>query len=416
MNILKKLFKTKKSKMNYEKFQSIIFGLNETEKVLFFNTYLKKMDTEKEINKMLDYCSYESMTSVIFSTMIIKYNAHNIMFKKSKSSNGKWLMYQTLWNLFRYNENREIIKKKFVINILNDFDNLLEINEKKVYNVYFGCLSNICLNEKFKKLIYEFTLTIQNNIISQFKNKELLLTSISGLFANICVEDSYINGSIKSNLFLELIKEAKRKFETIEIENENTYVRNTIAYINNCMNNSKFLQLFCKIGLSESIANLENHSNFDHTVGDLIENLHNNFGITSFQDTTSLHLANLFKFTHIISDMIKKDNLDINIQDYLGNTILHYALSAERFDFAKFYILCGADVNIKNKDNETPISYNKQFVIQCLNIKNKIHKTYLNKIQKEFKKNISGNVFYENGLCNIVNSYIDLKDDIELFE
>jgi len=50
-----------------------------------------------------------------------------------------------------------------------------------------------------------------------------------------------------------------------------------------------------------------------------------------------------------------KDSSEINAQDEQGNTLLHHAIKKNNYDNAKIFINAGADLQIANKNNETPL-------------------------------------------------------------
>ena len=127
MNFIKKMFKRNRilpSDMNIDTFNKLIQGVNETTTALIFDDYLSKSDIKihtKFIKKLLHFSSNRAITDRIFSEQLIKLNSHYKMFYKSENKLQKWLMYSALWNIFRYDENRERIDNKFLTLILSDF-------------------------------------------------------------------------------------------------------------------------------------------------------------------------------------------------------------------------------------------------------------------------------------------------------
>ena len=53
--------------------------------------------------------------------------------------------------------------------------------------------------------------------------------------------------------------------------------------------------------------------------------------------------------------MLDKEPAIINESDTSGNTALHYAVSHMQFDLVTDLLTAGADVNIRNAENELPI-------------------------------------------------------------
>lgn len=50
-----------------------------------------------------------------------------------------------------------------------------------------------------------------------------------------------------------------------------------------------------------------------------------------------------------------KERLQINIRDNYGNSALHLACEEDRQDVAKILVENGADLELKNKNRETPL-------------------------------------------------------------
>ena len=48
-------------------------------------------------------------------------------------------------------------------------------------------------------------------------------------------------------------------------------------------------------------------------------------------------------------------NLDINVSDVYGNTPLHLACEGNNFEAAKILIQKGAQIDVKNKEEKTPL-------------------------------------------------------------
>lgn len=414
MNLIKRMFKRKSYNFNIETFRSITQNLNGTELALIFNDYIIKSDInydEHFISNMLHFCSNEAMENEIFAINLLKFDTHVKMFKKSRNKNQKWLMYSALWNIFRFQENRNI-SKKFIQLIINDFDNITTMNSHKLWHVYFGCLSNLSLAEYNKEAIVKI---FSFNDIHKIK---YLLTNInttialSGLCCNLLVSDDIgEKGVINSKIYIELIKLIDFNIITDNNSEKERYIRNTIALINNSLSIDKFLEHFISFKILEKFQKLPKYHS-DPNTDSLIDCIKEKYDIMDFQDTTSLHLANKYKFKHIVYRMIKHEEYNINTVDYLGNTILHDALLENENDLAKFYVLSDSDINLKNKEGKSAFDINTKLIKEFLYHKKEIKSYYQAEIKNEFK--IIGKKQYEENLCDIINLYINKIDDAYL--
>lgn len=89
-----------------------------------------------------------------------------------------------------------------------------------------------------------------------------------------------------------------------------------------------------------------------------------------FVNDTLLHKASINGHALIVALLIK-NKIDINAQDDILASALHYATAAESFDVIKLLIASGAQLNIADKDNATPlhvaiITHKNQEIIQYL--------------------------------------------------
>ena len=406
---------------NFDQFRNLIWNtaVNETMKAVLFRIYLKQSNDNQYIQKCLHLASNEAMTNQVFSTQIIREKTHLVMFKQAKNRKGKWLMYSCLWNLFRYQDIRNKVRDFFVKKLLNDIDEILLLNDLKVYNVYFGCLSNLALKENHKINIQKMLINLNNiqlkKILIIDESKLSFFTSIFGLLCNIAVNDNLTDGLIDSKLFSFLIKHWN---EIINLTNNmnSAMIRNSLSLLNNLIPNSKLIELFIEHHLYDSLLKIEYHHDNDDIVdpnlGTLLPNITAALKIEKFSNTTNLHLGNNFDKIKIVLNHIIKQNKDINIIDNLGNTILHNALQSNQLQNAKFYILCNANIYQLNNANIDPKTINKDFIDNVLVTKDKIHNNYKKTIISKVNTN---HYLYEKYIIDEINDYIDIRPDIYNF-
>lgn len=418
LNLLFKKNSIAPKNINMEGFEYAMSQSNETEQALICYEYLKMIHDYNFINKILHKISNLSMNNnQFFALKFIELNGHLILIKKLYTLKHKWLGYSALWNLFRFQENREKLEINFVKNILNDYDKIYFNKENsllsKVQNTFFGALSNFSLNNRVKPII---TLWISNLTKFPIYNQEIF-QSITGLLCNLCVDDNNLDlllnfhtrKKLEKMKFVEFIFqkiELNYTYENLDDENNTTLIRNTLAMINNMLSYEKFHYLFIKYHFIEKFKLVKNKiNNLQTTLWDNItEQLDFDF------NSNSIHKAIKYDYKDLVYKWIKEKKFDINYFDNLGNTNLHIALENNNLEIARFLILNGANVNISNADNKTPMDYDKNFIDTTLKYKKKLNDIYLKNINKEFRKNLKGDK-YEINLSNIINSYIDKIED-----
>jgi len=406
---------------NFDQFRILVWNttMNDTIKAVLFRIYLVQSNDLSYIQKCLHICSNEAMTNHIFSIQIVREKTHFVMFEQAKHGKGKWLMYSCLWNLFRYQDIRNKVSNFFVKKLLNDIDEILLLNDLKVYNVYIGCLSNLALKHEHKKNIQKMFINLNNNQLKKMliiNNSRLeIFTSLFGLLCNIAVDDNLADELINSDLFSFLIKHWN---EIINLANDmnSTMIRNSLSLLNNLLNHPKLIELFIKHQLYNSLLKIEHHydnsTQVDQNIATLLPNITTAFNIDKFSNTTNLHLGNNFDKIKIVLNHIIEYNNDINIVDNLGNTILHNALQSNQLHKAKFYILCNANIYKLNRDNIDPKTINKDFVENVLTLKKKIHSDYKKTITKTVD---TKHYLYEKYIIDEINDYIDIRPDIYNF-
>lgn len=410
---------------DFSQFKKIVWDnqINDTIKAVLFKIYFKQSTDNEYIHKLLHLCSNECMANHVFAQQIIREKTHIIMFEKTKKKKTKWLMYSTLWNLFRFADLRIQVDTNFMNKILNDLKNIISMNDVKVFNVYIGCLSNLALYDPNKVLINNNFIKLNylelNNFLPIEKISLPIFTSLFGLLCNISVDDDLVEILINSKIFFYIILHWNKIINLID-ENHlhnSTTIRNSLSLLNNLMNNEKIIELFIKYNLFDSLLKIEimmdNNDNFDISLITILPNIKDMLHVNKFSNTTNLHLANHWDKIHIILDNIVKNDIDINIIDNLGNTILHEALQNNKLKNAKYYILYNANINQLNNKSETPLTLNTEFVNSILIKKNKIHKEY----EKKIRKKVNNEFYlkkapYEKFIINEINNFIDIRPDI----
>ena len=413
----------KKYLIDFNKFHKIVWNNteNDTIKAIIFKVYIKEAKEQSYINKMLRLCSNECISNHIFALRIHRDKTMKIMWNKAKTKEAKWLVYSSFWNLFRYEDIRNNIPNKLFTNIINDIDNIINLNDRKIHNVYFGMLSNLILNNTLKSKILDCLTDLtdmQIKMLIDIKNQSLgidkkylpIFTSIFGLFCNISfgTNDNFSNQLLESKIFNFVMKNYNYIY-SIEQDDEFPMVRNSLSLINNLINNTNFVNLFIKYELINTLTMIEKKTNNEYTINFiLLPNIKIGLNIDNFNDTTNLHLAHKLDKILILLDFIVNKNRDINIVDRLGNTILHDALINKQHDKASLYILCNANVNQLNNEDVNPITINKKLINKILKKKKMIHNSYNKKILKKIPKNY----LYEKYLIREINKYIDIRVDI----
>ncbi len=408
---------------DFDKFRKIIWdnAENDTIKGIIFKVYLKESKDINYLNKLLHLCSNEAMTNNIFASQIHRDKTMQIMWDKAKTKKSKWLVYSCFWNLFRYENIRNNIPNKLFTNIMNDIDNIINLNDKKINNVFFGMLSNMTLNNALKSKILDCIVDLtdmQIKILINIENQSLennklylpFFTSLFGLFCNIGVDDDLCDLLLESKIFDFIMKNYNYIFSINDFSNlDIPIVRNSLSLINNLINNTNFINLFIKYELMNTLVIIEKRSDNEPTINTvLLPNIKNNLAIDNFDDTTNIHLAHKFDKILILLDFIVNKKQDINVVDKLGNTILHDALLNEQYRKAALYVLCNANINQLNNEDVNPITMNKKLINKILKKKKRIHNSY----NKNILKKIPKNYLYEKYLIQEINQYIDISKDI----
>jgi 26S proteasome non-ATPase regulatory subunit 10 len=70
---------------------------------------------------------------------------------------------------------------------------------------------------------------------------------------------------------------------------------------------------------------------------------------------TALHRAAGQGHTQSVTALLTADNCLVDVQDRYGNTALHYACEEERLDVARLLIKAGANTEVQNREEKTPI-------------------------------------------------------------
>lgn len=105
-------------------------------------------------------------------------------------------------------------------------------------------------------------------------------------------------------------------------------------------------------------------------------------GLNAFDLQTSytpIFLASLTCRSNIAKHILDNEKIDINQKYEKNGSLLHLAIKNKCFNLAKIYIEKGADANLTDQSNKTPLHYLNSEIIEESNLKNFI----LNKIKNE---------------------------------
>ncbi|AIF82025.1 ankyrin [endosymbiont of Acanthamoeba sp. UWC8] len=80
-----------------------------------------------------------------------------------------------------------------------------------------------------------------------------------------------------------------------------------------------------------------------------------------------LYYAVTRKDAKMVEFLLKHEKLDVNSQDYFGTTALHVAARNGYMEIAKLLLARGADVNLTDKEGETPL-HNSILTMHCLEL------------------------------------------------
>ena len=345
---------------------------------------------------ILHSISNESTTNQVFSLELIKKYIHYGLFSVARTNKNKWLFYSALWNICRFSDCRNKIRHQFVDKMLEE--DLFFHSDNRLQNTYIGCLSNLGLCGNHKNRIAD-KLMNSNNIDFDMERNSLI--SLNGLFANLSIDDEIAEKLINSPIYILNLIKLKEHFQN---HTDDELLRNSLVFFMNSSDIKDSNKYLIEIDFYETILNLIKNN-------DIVEECINYFKqifkiVGDYDETTSLHLSDRFNYKDLILKKIKGD-FNINKKDKLGNTILHNALIDGKYDLAKFYILCDANVDIKNNSNYTPRDISSSIVSEALESKESINKTYKVEIQNNFEENCEE---YEQGHIEQVFSYINKYD------
>ncbi|KAJ8919026.1 hypothetical protein NQ315_016931 [Exocentrus adspersus] len=81
----------------------------------------------------------------------------------------------------------------------------------------------------------------------------------------------------------------------------------------------------------------------------------NSININDSSGNTPLHVAVIKNNIEILDFLLSQDSIDLNLQNFCGETPLLLAIKEEKIDAAKKLIHAGANVNIPNNEDVTPL-------------------------------------------------------------
>lgn len=115
-----------------------------------------------------------------------------------------------------------------------------------------------------------------------------------------------------------------------------------------------------------------------------------NINIRNPKGLSALHLAIINNRINIVKKLLSyKDNINLNISDKFGYSVLHEATKRQSSESIKLLLDSGADTEIENNDNQTPLQLAKSYLKYNLTDNNsynkiiKIFENYKNKLQKD---------------------------------
>ncbi|KAB0799494.1 hypothetical protein PPYR_07374 [Photinus pyralis] len=93
--------------------------------------------------------------------------------------------------------------------------------------------------------------------------------------------------------------------------------------------------------------------------------------IADLRGATPLHRAASKGNLEIVKLLVECSSLQIDSRDYYGNSALHLACEEDRVDEAKLLVQKGADINLTNKERQTPLQLcTKQLAAALLELVN----------------------------------------------
>ena len=109
----------------------------------------------------------------------------------------------------------------------------------------------------------------------------------------------------------------------------------------------------------------------------LLSNPKIDYNVVDSQGFTPLIKACASQSYDVVKCLLRSNDVKLNVQDLIGNTAMHYLCEDEKYEMAILLIKAGADYNIKNKEEKTPIDK-----IKTDDIKNIISSFIKNNLEK----------------------------------
>jgi hypothetical protein len=253
-----------------------------------------------------------------------------------------WLGCSAIWNMSRSDQARFAFDLSTVCLLIKVAE--VHTNKLCVVNTAIGSLSNLSLNNSFKKEIGEVEnvlslLAIVENNVDQVN---IAATGI-GLFANLAVNDNLADLLVDFGV-IEIIK----RMLTYQYDDA-VFLRNSAAALSNCITSPIFVQECIKNKIIEHLA--VTHADATNLgISALIANTQDALGIDNCQMTTSYHLAARHGLTPIlyelIADLYENDHeLDFNSKDLYGNSMISYAIENRHLKVISFLTICGSIID-----------------------------------------------------------------------
>jgi len=245
-----------------------------------------------------------------------------------------WLVCSSLWNLARPPATRHRIPAE-VCRILWQ---ILKRNAgtKKVVQCALGALSNIAICERFQKqMTTEERLTLLDEIWTNFKSEQCVVTAACGLVANLAIGDDSEDVLISQGVLKRLVHAAKTFCDKESIR------RNCAAALSNLSHGPAFCQSMVECQGIATLFRILSKSQSGGPIATLITNALEVFDLAPENPVNCLHVAAasydeavLRKVLVNISTKTLEDNeMDLCLEetkDNYGKTPLDYAIAARK--------------------------------------------------------------------------------------
>lgn len=342
-----------------------------------------------------------------FCLVFVTNDYHTILLNTITNDCESCVVYNILWNVFSNRNCRDFVDDDFSELMLVDFERVAKKNDKDLTRSYFGCLGNLTIHEEFKFHLCEKIREIEN-IKACMKNIKKyddvnIMGSLFAVYSNM-----FTNAVIARNMYKSVI--LKYMFDNIDFKavTEMRVCHFFISFMNNLIGEADiFNYISLNFYVVEKLTDIAKYIDIEHiNIIILFDRLRIMYGVHDFKNTTSLHLAVLFKNPELIYKIVVKDEYDIDKKNIHGQTPLDFAINRDiNGNIILLLIMLEADVSnyINVEESILGIQIKKEIELGILK-RNKIYIYYDNIINKEMKK-------YNNeiGIHDIINEFIDKR-------